>query len=146
MIFRQTRVGQNGETFDLFKFKTIDEEGRVARPFLRHTGLDELPQIVNIVRGDMALFGPRPEVPDLDSVYFEQIPEWRARHDVKPGLLCLAQVYGVVRGPDRFTIEAKKKQAELDARWISARRLGKIVLGLYILALLPFAVVRGQRA
>jgi len=103
-IFRQTRAGRHGRPFILLKFRTMRADvepygdspqtgtdprlTRVGR-FLRETSLDELPQLVNILRGDMSLVGPRP-------LYVQQMAEWnerqRLRLRVKPGLTGLAQV------------------------------------------------------
>jgi lipopolysaccharide/colanic/teichoic acid biosynthesis glycosyltransferase len=141
MIFKQTRIGKHGKPFTMYKFKTM-ENGVVTRPFLRRTGLDELPQIINIIKGDMALFGPRPERPELDRLYVESIPEWSLRRQVKPGVLGLAQVRGVVRGRDRLCLERKREQAILDAAMIQAG----IGMKFHIITQLPSAIRRGQEA
>lgn len=103
VLFRQTRAGRHGEPFRLLKFRTMldvdeaaglltDEQrltptGRV----LRATSLDELPGLWNVVRGDMALVGPRPLLVDYLPLYS---PEQARRHEVPPGLTGLAQVSG----------------------------------------------------
>ncbi len=141
ILFRQQRVGRGGEVFTLLKFKTM-EHGAVVRPFLRHTGLDELPQLVNIVRGDMRVFGPRPETPGRDLAYTALIPGWSARQAHKPGLISLASVEGVIRGADRYSLPAKQEQARLDALMMENM---SIMMRLRILAKLPRAIVRGQK-
>jgi lipopolysaccharide/colanic/teichoic acid biosynthesis glycosyltransferase len=107
-IFRQKRVGLRGEIFTLFKFRTMrngveqDENylpaGRTDSRFtrlgrlLRRTRMDELPQLFNILRGDMHFVGPRPFVPNQESECVEKIPYYRQRWVVKPGATGWAQV------------------------------------------------------
>jgi undecaprenyl phosphate N,N'-diacetylbacillosamine 1-phosphate transferase len=128
-IFRQERAGQNGRPFMFYKFRTMrlgadpfgpspksGDDPRLTRvgKFLRESSLDELPQLVNILRGDMSLVGPRP-------LYGSQVAEWderqRKRLLVKPGLTGLAQVCG--RG--ELTREEK---LELDAKYVEQVGLG----------------------
>ncbi|HKV29063.1 MAG TPA: sugar transferase [Candidatus Acidoferrales bacterium] len=107
-IFRQERVGEGGKPFTLFKFRTmVDGAGRENnhRPaektddrftrvgkLLRRTRLDELPQLANILRGDMYFVGPRPFVPDQEQECLEKIPYYRQRWAVKPGATGWAQI------------------------------------------------------
>ena len=104
VIFRQKRVGQGGRQFDMYKFRTMHAESpeyayspihgddpritRVGR-ILRHTCIDELPQLLNVLRGDMSLVGPRPEMPFIVEQYE---PEHRKRLAVKPGITGLWQL------------------------------------------------------
>lgn len=116
-IFKQTRVGLNGEPFTIYKFRTmvknadkmfnkkVDKENlssfvfqdkddpRITSSgkFLRKTSLDELPQLLNILKGDMSLIGPRPEIPDIANLYSDHE---RIRLLLKPGVSGLAQVNG----------------------------------------------------
>jgi sugar transferase (PEP-CTERM system associated) len=108
VIFQQRRVGQDGKLFTLYKFRTMmvgsdrnenprpaeTTDGRFTRVggLLRRTRMDELPQIVNILRGDMHLVGPRPFVPNQEQECFEKIPYYRQRWVVKPGATGWAQV------------------------------------------------------
>ena len=127
-IFKQERAGRNGKPFTFYKFRTMkadaDPFGPSPKSFkdkrltkigriLREYSLDELPQLFNIVKGDMSLVGPRP-------LYLSQIPEWNERQKkrlrVKPGLTGLAQISG--RG--ELTREEK---LELDARYVDTASL-----------------------
>lgn len=107
VFYRQTRVGRHGKTFTLLKFRSmrVDAERggprwasvgdprvtRVGR-FLRLTRIDELPQLLNVLRGDMTLIGPRPERPHFVDQLAEVIPEYRQRHEITPGITGWAQV------------------------------------------------------
>ncbi len=111
VIFRQPRVGRNGQVFDVLKFRSlrpVDESesathwsiagdkrmGPVGR-FLRRTSLDEVPQLWNILRGDMTLVGPRPERPHFVEQFSAQYERYAHRHRVQAGLTGLAQVNGL---------------------------------------------------
>lgn len=106
-LFKQTRAGLQGENFTIYKFRSmgIDAEKNGARwaskrdprvtrvgKFIRATRLDELPQLYNVLRGDMSFVGPRPERPEFNTELQEQIPYYRLRHLVRPGLTGWAQV------------------------------------------------------
>jgi len=107
-IFRQKRVGLHGKIFTLFKFRTMKNDvaqdenylpaGRTDSRFtrlgrlLRRTRMDELPQLFNILRGDMHFVGPRPFVPNQENECVEKIPYYRQRWAVKPGATGWAQV------------------------------------------------------
>ncbi len=107
-IYRQRRVGASGHEFDILKFRTMRSDAerdgarwaaandsRVTRlgRLLRKSRLDELPQLWNILRGDMSLVGPRPERPEFVRQLAERIPHYRLRHLIKPGLSGWAQIH-----------------------------------------------------
>lgn len=104
VFFAQERPGKNGKIFKVIKFKTMtderDVEGnllpdadrltKVGR-FVRSTSIDELPQLINVLKGDMALIGPRPLLPQYLPLYS---PEQARRHEVRPGITGWAQIHG----------------------------------------------------
>jgi len=117
LLFRQDRVGLGGRIFELVKFRTmkhaVDRDGRVLPDgerltrigrFLRASSLDELPQLVNVLRGDMSLVGPRPLLVEYLPRYS---PEQARRHEVKPGITGLAQVTGrnALSWPEKFALD-----------------------------------------
>ena len=111
VLFRQERVGQNGRSFTLLKFRTLrpaDDHESATRwniaddlrmspvgNFLRRTSLDELPQLWNVLRGDMSLVGPRPERPFFVANFSKTHPGYAARHRMPVGITGLAQVHGL---------------------------------------------------
>lgn len=108
VFFRQTRIGQGDREFTLLKFRTMRQDAEVATGavwaqqddpritrlgyFLRKTRIDEIPQLINVLQGDMSLVGPRPERPEFVSKLKEVIPYYSERHYVKPGVTGWAQV------------------------------------------------------
>ena len=145
VLFRHVRPGLRGRPFTLLKFRTL----RPARPgermdpatderrvtplgrLLRATSLDELPQLWNVLRGDMSLVGPRPLLPEYLAVY---TPEQARRHEVRPGLTGWAQVHGRRALP--FS-----RRLELDVWYVDHWSLG---LDAWILARTVAVVARGR--
>lgn len=110
LIYKQERVGLHNQTFWMYKFRsmevqkeseekkawTVRNDPRVTPvgKFMRHTSIDELPQLFNILKGDMSLVGPRPERPFFVEKFREEIPRYMVKHQVRPGLTGWAQVNG----------------------------------------------------
>jgi sugar transferase (PEP-CTERM system associated) len=129
ILFRQTRTGQWGHPFEMMKFRSMyqnaeqhgprwaaEGDNRITRVgrFIRKTRLDELPQLMNVLRGDMSLVGPRPERPHFCAMLEEQIPYYNQRHAVRPGVTGWAQIkyqYGA-------SVEDAKEKLELDLFYI----------------------------
>lgn len=128
LFYFQPRVGQHNTVFVMYKFRTMRAGGAQARfadaeahrisqfgHLLRRYRLDELPQIINVLRGEMSLIGPRPEQPEFARHYTETLPGYHQRHAVRPGLSGLSQV---VQG---YTSDAHgtRRKLALDLRYIS---------------------------
>jgi len=132
IFFRQSRKGFNGKNFSVFKFRTMyhnrpldigsaqarqnDPRVTTIGKFLRRTSLDELPQLLNVLSGNMSLVGPRPHPNALDDEFCETISSYLARHRVKPGITGWAQVSGL-RGETDIP-EKMKARIEYDAYYI----------------------------
>jgi exopolysaccharide biosynthesis polyprenyl glycosylphosphotransferase len=148
IFFRQKRLGQRGEVFELLKFRTMPENGEsetqwsvseddrmtpVGR-FLRRASLDELPQLINVLRGEMSLVGPRPERPFFVDQFRVAVPEYDDRHRVPAGMTGWAQVHGL-RGDTSIPQRARfdNHYVEHWSLWrdlvIMLRTLGAIVGG-----------------
>lgn len=135
VLFRQERPGRSGEPFTLVKFRTMrsgpgsDAERLTGfGRFLRSTSLDELPELWNVVRGDMSLVGPRPLLPEYLPLYSERQAR---RHEVRPGVTGLAQVSGrnAIDWDDRLELDVRyveQLSPALDAR-ILARTVASVV-------------------
>jgi len=129
LLFRQKRIGLHGKEFEMLKFRSMRQDAEAAGPawatandnritrlgsFLRKYRLDELPQLVNVLRGDMSLVGPRPEQPHFCKLLSENVPYFDQRHSVRPGVTGWAQVkyqYG-------STMDESKIKLELDLFYI----------------------------
>ncbi len=155
VLFRQERVGEKGQTFRLLKFRTMvddaesqsgpvwatEEDPRVTRVgrWLRKTRLDEFPQVLNVLRGDMSFIGPRPERPCFVAELQEKIPYYAHRHTVKPGITGWAQVryrYG-------STVQDAEEKLQFDLYYIKNMSL---VFDLRILLSTIQVVLRGKGA
>jgi len=139
VLFRQVRPGRDATLFTLYKFRTMrDGPGSDTERItplghlLRRTGLDELPELWNILRGDMSFIGPRPLLPEYLDRYS---PEQARRHDTRPGLTGLAQVNG------RNTLSWPRK-FELDVHYVDH---ATPLLDLRILALTALHLLTGGR-
>lgn len=134
LIYKQERVGLHNQTFQMYKFRsmevqsakserkawTVRNDPRVTRVgrIIRKTSIDELPQFFNILKGDMSLVGPRPERPFFVEKFREEIPRYMVKHQVRPGLTGWAQVNGY-RGDTSI-----KKRIEYDLYYIENWTLG----------------------
>jgi lipopolysaccharide/colanic/teichoic acid biosynthesis glycosyltransferase len=147
VIYRQRRVGKDGHEFELLKLRTMvqgsdpvgigiavaRDDPRVTRSgrFLRRTSLDELPNLVNVLRGEMAIVGPRPTIP---AQVVDYTPHQRRRHEVRPGLTGWAQVQGRAGIP-------WEERIELDVEYVERR---SAALDLRILAKTTWLLVTGH--
>ncbi|MCY7752593.1 sugar transferase [Bacillus haynesii] len=144
VLFRQTRPGLNGEPFTLYKFRTMtderDEAGNLLSDekrltktgrLIRKTSLDELPQLINVIKGDLSLVGPRPLLMEYIPLYTKR--QWR-RHEVKPGITGWAQI----NGRNKVTWEEK---FELDVWYVDHR---SFLLDLKILLLTVVKVLKSE--
>jgi lipopolysaccharide/colanic/teichoic acid biosynthesis glycosyltransferase len=144
VLFRQTRVGRNGATFGMFKFRSMVKNAATVGPyytsandaritrvgrFIRRTSLDELPQLINVLAGDMSLVGPRPDVPAQRSLYSEA--DWKQRCSVRPGITGLAQALYRSDSNEAQRLEADLRYVreaslwlDLKICWWTLRRLG----------------------
>lgn len=144
VLFRQTRVGRQGRTFGMLKFRsmvknaarigpyhTAAHDPRITRVgrFIRRTSLDELPQLLNVLKGDMSLVGPRPDVPAQRSLYSEA--DWAQRCSVRPGITGLAQALYRSDSTEAQRLEADLRYTreaslwlDLKICWWTVKRLG----------------------
>lgn len=156
VFYRQRRRGLNQRVIEILKFRTlhvvepddqvkqvVPNDPRVTRVgrILRRTSLDELPQLVNVLRGEMSLVGPRPHAVIHDEQYGREFEEYANRHQVKPGITGLAQVKGLrgeTSSPDKM-----KSRIEQDIAYIAGWSLW---LDLKIIAATMWAVLTGRNA
>src|SRR5579871_1472174 len=129
LLFRQKRIGLHGKEFEILKFRSMRKDAEAAGPawatahdkritrlgtFLRKYRLDELPQLLNVLRGHMSLVGPRPEQPHFCKLLVDNVPYFEQRHSVRPGITGWAQVkyqYGA-------TMDESKIKLDLDLFYI----------------------------
>ncbi len=142
IIFSQVRVGLHNKEFKMYKFRSMEVQSEAKEKkawttandvrvtgigrFIRKTSLDELPQLINIIKGDMSLIGPRPERPYFVEKFREEIPRYMIKHQVRPGLSGWAQVNGY-RGDTSI-----KKRIEYDLYYIENWSLGLDVKILFL--------------
>ncbi len=132
LFFRQLRVGRDGRTFEVLKFRSMQriedpragavsaDSDRLTRfgSFLRSMSIDETPQLINVLKGEMSLIGPRPERPELVEIFEQNIYRYQDRHRVKSGITGWAQIYGIGRGDDRFAARTLSDRVEWDNYYI----------------------------
>lgn len=156
VFFRQKRGGFNGHDFEMLKFRSMrsdmpaptDDFGKEKQAtktdpritaigkFIRRTSLDELPQLINVIKGDMSLVGPRPHVPSHNTYYEQLIDKYASRHKMRPGLTGWAQLNGW-RG-ETETIDKMAKRVEFDIWYIENWSLA---LDLRIIILTPLVLL-----
>jgi undecaprenyl-phosphate galactose phosphotransferase/putative colanic acid biosynthesis UDP-glucose lipid carrier transferase len=156
VLFRQARRGQTGTPFRIFKFRTMHvlEDGPVVHQalrddprvtrigrFLRSSSLDELPQLLNVLNGDMSLVGPRPHAVAHDTFYAKSIANYDVRQHVKPGITGWAQVHGL-RGATADT-EKMRRRIEFDI-WYAVN--ASLLLDCEILVRTLFEIFRRRNA
>lgn len=160
VFFKQKRWGMGGEPFEIYKFRSMTQEAskigqtdqvqqttqndmRVTRTgqFLRKTSIDELPQLLNVLKGHMSIVGPRPHVEPQNQSYREQITGYMLRHKIRPGLTGWAQIHGF-RG-ETARLEQMSKRVEYDLEYI---RIWSPLLDLYIMIKTVFVVLKGTNA
>jgi Undecaprenyl-phosphate glucose phosphotransferase len=161
VLFRQKRMGFNGQTFEMLKFRSMvtgaaavtDASGKEQQAsqtdaritpvgrFIRKTSLDELPQLINVLRGDMSLVGPRPHALSHDSYYEQLIERYASRHKMKPGLTGWAQLNGW-RG-ETDTLDKMANRVDYDIWYIENWSLA---LDVRIILLTPFVLLFQKRA
>jgi Undecaprenyl-phosphate glucose phosphotransferase len=135
ILFRQPRVGFNSKPFMMYKFRTMTvdptddgsqgtkrDSQRITRvgAILRRTSIDELPQLINVLRGEMSIVGPRPHVANMlvgTGVYSEVVQQYAARHRIKPGITGWAQINGMRGGID--SLEKASRGADLDLYYVA---------------------------
>lgn len=146
----QTRVGQNNQPITLMKFRTMtnsndggvwggSNENKVTKVgrILRKTRIDELPQLWNVVKGDISLIGPRPEFPDPVEKYTNQIPYYNIRHIIKPGLSGWAQMYHEAHPHHGLDVAETRNKLSYDLYYIKHRSIWlDTKIGLKTIALL----------
>ena len=161
VFFRQKRMGFNHDVIEVFKFRSMCEDAsgakgeiqqatnndpRITRvgKFLRRWSLDELPQLFNVLRGQMSIVGPRPHAVEhrFDSRKLEEVVDrYAARHKVKPGITGWAQIHGWRGVTD--TVEKLQKRVEHDLYYIEHWSLA---LDAWILLVTPFVLLKGRNA
>ncbi|HEX7377568.1 MAG TPA: exopolysaccharide biosynthesis polyprenyl glycosylphosphotransferase [Pirellulales bacterium] len=152
-IYRQERVGLGGRRFQLLKFRTmrLDAEAQTGPvwaqehdprrtafgSFLRRWSIDELPQLVNVLKGEMSLVGPRPERPYFVARFTQELPAYMQRHSVLPGLTGWAQLNGL-RGNTSISM-----RLDFDLYYI---RHWSVLFDLFILVSTPFRMLAEKNA
>jgi lipopolysaccharide/colanic/teichoic acid biosynthesis glycosyltransferase len=136
MFYVSKRIGKDGKEFSLYKFRSMtnvketnilskDEAKRVTKfgDFIRKTRIDELPQLINVIKGNLSLIGPRPEMPELVREYSNQIAFYGIRYTIVPGLSGYAQIYQDQREVPKFGLstDATKEKLSYDIYYLKHR-------------------------
>lgn len=134
VLFRQTRLGLQGRAFGMFKFRSMVKNAAAIGPyftsandpritrvgrFIRRTSIDELPQILNVLWGDMSLVGPRPDVPAQRALYSEA--DWAQRCSVRPGITGLAQALYRSDSTEAQRLEADLRYTRESSVWLDLK-------------------------
>ena len=161
VLYVQRRVGRHGRAFDIIKFRTMVEDAerltgpvlasaedqrttRVGR-MLRRFHLDELPQVLNIIKGDMSLVGPRPERPELIEQIKRDVPAFPSRFDVRPGVAGLAQARGSYHSHPRDKLRYDRLYIQAMGPLVDLKLIG-LCSWKALRAAFRGAVSRGRRA
>jgi lipopolysaccharide/colanic/teichoic acid biosynthesis glycosyltransferase len=133
-LFRQTRVGLQGREFGMYKFRSMVKNAAALGPyftaandpritrvgrFIRRTSLDELPQLINVLLGDMSLVGPRPDVPAQRALYSDA--DWTQRCSVRPGITGLAQALYRSDATEDLRLEADLRYTREMSLWLDIK-------------------------
>ncbi|MDQ1282128.1 MAG: Bac transf protein [Patescibacteria group bacterium] len=136
IFYISKRIGKDGKEFDLYKFRSMtdvkkvnvkskNESKRVTKfgDFIRKTRIDELPQLINVIKGNLSLIGPRPEMPELVKEYSNQIAFYGIRHTIVPGLSGYAQIYQDQKEVPKFGLstDATKEKLSYDVYYLKHR-------------------------
>lgn len=149
VFLRQTRLGKDGKLFRIIKLRTMhldaealsgpvlaEENDRRILPacrWMRRSHLDEIPQLINVLRGEMSVVGPRPERPEIAQEVYRRLPEFRRRLQVRPGITGLAQV----RNGYDTCVDAMRHKLQYDVEYIR-RRSWTLELGILLMTLTKF--------
>jgi lipopolysaccharide/colanic/teichoic acid biosynthesis glycosyltransferase len=140
LFFISERIGKDNKPFKLYKFRSMtdlknedidvaskNEYSRVTKfgEFIRKTRIDELPQLINVVKGEVSLIGPRPELPKLVIEYSNQIPFYGIRHTITPGLSGYAQIYQDPKSVPKFGLatDGTKLKLSYDVYYLKHRSI-----------------------
>ena len=150
ILFKQERNGLHGENFKIYKFRSmhvhsdnfiqaIEEDDRVTLvgKIIRSTSIDELPQLINVILGDMSLVGPRPHAVEHNLQNMNVISKYMSRHKIKPGITGLAQINGF-RGETK-NLDDMQKRVAYDLKYI---KNWSFILDIKILFLTPFSLFK----
>ena len=134
VFFRQTRVGVGGRPYGMYKFRSMQQDAESTGPyftqtndvritrvgfFLRRTSIDELPQLFNVLLGDMSLVGPRPDVPAQKALYSAE--DWQKRCSVRPGITGLAQAMIRSEGTHQDRLALDLRYTREQSAWLDLK-------------------------